>query len=63
MNALSIKIKTLILFIVAICFVAGTSLIVIAYQTKKLGDVQIADERTLILEMNQEELKAYTLMA
>ena len=63
MHALSIKIKTLALFIIAICFVAGTSLIVMAYQTDKLGAAQIADERTLILEMNQEELKAYTLMA
>jgi len=63
MNALSIKLKTLALFIIAICFVAGTSLIVMAYQTNKLGAAQIADERTLILEMNQEELKAYTLMA
>ena len=63
MYTLSIKIKTLVLFIVAICFVAGTSLLVTAYQTSTLGDAQVADERALILEMNQNELKAYTLMA
>lgn len=63
MNSLSIKIKTLTLFIVAICFVAGTSLLLTTYETKKLGSTQINDERLLILEMNQNELKAYTLMA
>jgi len=63
MNAFSIKIKTLILFIVGICFVVATSLIVTMYETTQLGKTQISDEKELILKMNQDELKAYTMMA
>jgi methyl-accepting chemotaxis protein len=63
MPALSLKIKTLIFFMVAICCVTATLLVVTTYQANKLGNVQIADERDLILEMNRNELKAYTMMA
>ena len=63
MNHLSIKIKTLILFIAAIALVAITSLIVTMYQTNELGDEQLKNEKELILQYNQNELKAYTMMA
>lgn len=59
----SLKVKTLMLFIVAICFVSATSLIVTIYQANKLAQVQIADEQNLLVEMNRNELKAYTMMA
>lgn len=63
MATLSIKLKTLFLFILSIGCVAAISLLVTAYKTQQLSNTQIADERTLILEMNEKELKAYTLMA
>ena len=63
MTTLSIKLKTLFLFILSIGSVAAISLLVTAYKTQQLSNTQIADERTLILEMNEKELKAYTLMA
>jgi len=63
MNAISIKVKTLILFIVSIFTVAGISLGVTMYQSNALGDIQVKDEEQLILDYNKNELKAYTLMA
>lgn len=63
MNTLSIKIKALIAFMVAIFFVASVSLIVVIYKSNQLGQTQTKDESELILEMNKNELKAYTMMA
>ena len=63
MNNISLKIKTLILFIVSICVVAGVSLVITTYQSKELGSIQVNDEEQLILEYSRNELKAYTLMA
>lgn len=63
MNTLSIKIKTLLLFTLSILFVAGASLLVTGYEAHKLGKIQIEEERALIMNMSQDELKAYTLMA
>lgn len=63
MNTLSIKIKTLLLFILSIVFIATASLLVTSYEARKLGETQIKEERALIMEMSQNELKAYTMMA
>ena len=63
MNTLSIKVKTLLLFILSMLFVVTASLLVTSYEARKLGETQIKEERTLIMEMNQDELKAYTMMA
>lgn len=63
MNALSIKIKALVVFIVSIFFVASVSLIVIIYKSYQLGQTQTRNEGELILDMNKNELKAYTMMA
>ena len=63
MHALSIKIKALILFLSAILLLTVTSFCVTLYESKLLVKEQISDERELILEMKQDELKAYTLMA
>ena len=63
MNALSIKIKALIVFMVSIFFVASVSLIVVIYKSHQLGQTQTKNEGELILDMNKNELKAYTMMA
>ena len=63
MHNLSIKLKALILFLGGICLLSITSLSVTMYESKSLIEEQINDERSFILEMNQDELKAYTLMA
>ena len=63
MNALSIKIKALIVFMVSIFFVASVSLIVVIYKSHQLGQTQTQNEGELILDMNKNELKAYTMMA
>ncbi|MDD2384245.1 MAG: methyl-accepting chemotaxis protein [Sulfurospirillaceae bacterium] len=63
MNTLSIKIKTLILFIVSIMLVSGVSLLITNYETSTFGEVQLQDEETLIMDNSKKELKAYTLMA
>ena len=63
MNAVSIKIKTLVLFIMSILLVAGVSLLITRYETSSFGEVQLQDEETLIMDYNKNELKAYTLMA
>lgn len=63
LSMLSIKIKTLILFMAAIALVATTSLVVTTFQTNELGDIQLQDEEKLILEQSRHELKAYTMMA
>ncbi|WP_024955095.1 methyl-accepting chemotaxis protein [Sulfurospirillum arcachonense] len=63
MSSLSIKIKALIIFLISIFFVAGTSLIVVIYKTNQLGQTQIKDEKQLIVDMSKNELKSYTIMA
>lgn len=63
MNALSIKIKTLVLFIVSIVLVSGVSLLITNYEASSFGKVQLQDEETLIMDYSKKELKAYTLMA
>jgi len=63
MQALSIKVKALIIFIVSIFFVASLSSIVVIYKSYKLGQTQIKDESELILDLNKNELKTFTLMA
>ena len=63
MQALSIKIKALVVFMVSIFFVASISLIVVIYKSNQLGQTQTKDESELILEINKNELKTFTLMA
>jgi methyl-accepting chemotaxis protein len=63
MQTISIKAKALILFIVSMFVVASISLIIVVYKSKALGQAQISDEKQLLLEMNYDELKAYTMMA
>jgi methyl-accepting chemotaxis protein len=63
MSTLSVKLKTLILFIVAIFFVAASSLCVTIYKANELAHTQVINEKQRISEVNKEELKAYTLMA
>lgn len=63
MNLLSIKLKTLVLFIAAIFFVAASSLCVTIYKAHTLATSQIESEKQLILDTNKNELKAYTMMA
>ena len=63
MSALSIRVKTLMLFIAGIFFVAASSLCVTIYKSHALAQAQVADEQELILETNRNELKAYTMMA
>jgi len=63
MQALSIKIKALVVFVISIFFVASISLIVVIYKSNQLGKVQTKNESELILDMNKNELKAYTMMA
>lgn len=63
MQALSIKIKALIVFMVSIFFVASISLVVVIYKSHQLGQTQTKDEGELILEINKNELKAFTTMA
>ncbi|MCD8544367.1 MAG: methyl-accepting chemotaxis protein [Sulfurospirillum cavolei] len=63
MNALSIRVKTLMLFIAGIFFVVASSLCVTIYKSNALAKAQVADEQELILETNRNELKAYTMMA
>ncbi|WP_041958765.1 methyl-accepting chemotaxis protein [Sulfurospirillum arsenophilum] len=63
MPALSIKIKALIVFMVSIAVVASISLGVIIYKSYQLGQTQMKDEGELILDINKNELKAFTIMA
>lgn len=63
MSSLSIKLKALIIFITAIFCVVGISLLVVVFQSKSLGKIQMADEKQLILEINEGDLKAFTMMA
>jgi len=63
MPTLSIKIKALIVFIVSIFFVASISLAVVIYKSHQLGQTQTKDESELILDINKNELKAFTTMA
>ena len=63
MHSLSIKVKALIVFIVSIFFVASVSLIVVIYKSYELGQIQLKDESELILDINKNELKAFTQMA
>lgn len=63
MQSLSIKIKALIVFMVSIFFVASISLVVVIYKSQQLGQTQTKDEGELILDMNKNELKAFTTMA
>lgn len=63
MQAVSIKFKALILFISAIFFVAVSSLGVTFYKSNEFGKTQVNDTKELIMEMNKNELKAYTMMA
>ena len=63
MQTLSIKIKALLLFTITIFFVAGISLLVMVYKSNALGEMQTKDTEELILDMNKNELKAYTSMA
>ncbi|WP_318526702.1 methyl-accepting chemotaxis protein [Sulfurospirillum oryzae] len=63
MNSLSIKVKALVVFIVSIFFVASVSLVVVIYKSNQLGQTQTKNEGELILDMNKNELKAYTMMA
>ncbi len=63
MQSLSIKIKTLLLFIVSIFVVASVSLAITVYKSNELGKVQVKEEEQLILDYNKNELKAYTMMA
>lgn len=63
MQGLSLKIKALVLFVMGIGMLTLTSLGVTYYQSKALVSVQTNDERELILEMNKNELKAFTMMA
>ena len=62
-QSLSIKIKALIVFMVSIFFVASISLVVVIYKSQQLGQTQTKDEGELILDMNKNELKAFTTMA
>ena len=63
MQNLSIKLKTLLLFILSVAAVASVSLAITVYQSNELGEIQAKDGGALILENNKEALKAYTLMA
>ncbi|ACZ13153.1 methyl-accepting chemotaxis protein [Sulfurospirillum deleyianum] len=63
MQGISIKIKTLILFIVSLGVLTLISLGIIFYKSNTLVQTQINDERELILEMHKNELKAHTMMA
>ena len=63
MYALNIKLKTLALFIISIIIVAGTSLVITAFQSKDLGNEQLKNQKEFIIETNKNELKAYTMMA
>ncbi|MDD3343274.1 MAG: methyl-accepting chemotaxis protein [Sulfurospirillaceae bacterium] len=63
MSTVSIKIKTLVLFILSIILVAGVSLMVTRYETSTFGKIQLHEEENLILDYNKNELKAYTTMA
>jgi len=63
MQNLSIKLKTLLLFILSVATVASVSLAITVYQSNELGEIQARDGGALILENNKEALKAYTLMA
>ncbi|QIR75811.1 methyl-accepting chemotaxis protein [Sulfurospirillum diekertiae] len=63
MYHLSIKIKALLLFTLTIFFVAGTSLLVMAYKSNELRKAQTKDTEELILDLSKNELKAYTRMA
>ena len=63
MHNLSIKIKALLLFTLTIFFVAGTSLLVMAYKSNELRKAQTKDTEELILDLSKNELKAYTRMA
>jgi len=48
---------------VSIVFVASISLVVVVYKSQQLGQTQTKDEGELILEINKNELKAFTTMA
>ena len=63
MSNLSIKVKALLIFILSIFFVAASSLAIMFYKSYQLGQIQIQDESELILNINKNELKAFTLMA
>ena len=58
MQSLSIKIKTLLLFIVSIFVVASVSLAITVYKSNELGKVQVKEEEQLILDYNKNEPKA-----
>ena len=63
MQALSIKVKALVIFIVSITLVAALSLVVVIYKSYQLASKQSSDQKELILSMNQNELKTHTYMA
>jgi methyl-accepting chemotaxis protein len=48
---------------VSIFFVASISLMVVIYKSQQLGQTQTKDEAELILDINKNQLKAYTTMA
>lgn len=62
MQALSIKVKALVIFIVSITLVAALSLVVVIYKSYQLASKQSSDQKELILSMNQNELKTHTYM-
>ena len=63
MQALSIKVKALVIFIVSITLVAALLLVVVIYKSYQLASKQSSDQKELILSMNQNELKTHTYMA
>ena len=49
MQALSIKVKALVIFIVSITLVAALSLVVVIYKSYQLASKQSSDQKELIL--------------